>query len=224
MIMLTGCPSPGGNDNSSSTPSPTPTPNKPPPVRKYTTTITGKVVTPARAADPAKGDVIKTAQVWSSIDPETKVSVDPADGSFTITVTHPGTFTLNADYTAPDKNYKTGAPQTVSTTAPAHTRDIPLNYGYTTTLSGIVVALNPGGSGSARNDATVTVTVENRVVDSTTSSGTHADGTPAGNYRITITHPGAFRATASLPGVKDEVFNVARIITQTRVHNFALRP
>ena len=224
MIMLTGCPSPGGNDNSSSTPSPTPTPNKPPPVREYTTTITGKVVTPARAADPAKGEVIKTAQVWSSIDPETKVSVDPADGSFTITVTHPGTFTLNADYTTPDKNYKAGAPQTVSTTAPAHTRDIPLSYGYTTTLSGIVVALNAGGSGSARNGATVTVTVENRVVDSTTSSGTHADGTDAGNYRIMIAHPGKFRAAASLSGVKDEVFNVARITTQTHVHNFTLRP
>ena len=217
--MLTGCPSPGGNDNSSSTLSPTPTPNKPPPVREYTTTITGKVVTPARATDPAKGDVIKTAQVWSSIDPETKVSVDPADGSFTITVTHPGTFTLNADYTAPDKNYKAGAPQTVSTTAPAHTRDIPLSYGYTTTLSGRVLDNPPGASIDYRNGATVVITVEDHEAARTVSRTIEGN---AGNYSVTFDHPGTFRVTASFEG-RSESFAEVRYRNRTKAYNFSLR-
>ena len=202
----------------------------PPPQTKtipyaYTTSITGKVVTPARAADPAKGAVITTAQVWASTDPGNKVTVDPADDSYTLEgVRHSGTFTITADYTAADGNYKTGAPQTVTTIAAAHTKDIALKYGYTTTLSGITVALNSGGIGSARNGVTLTAAVEDRVVGSTTSSGTDASGNAAGNYRITISHPGTFRVTASFSGLNDEVFNLARLTAATHTNNFVLSP
>ena len=183
----------------------------PPPQTKtipyaYTTTITGKVVTPARAADPAKGAVITTAQVWASTDPGNKVSVDTADGSYTLQVTdHQGTFTITADYTAGDGDYKTGAPQTVSTTAPAHTQDIPLNYGYTITISGGIAddQRSTGGTITAGNGATVTAAAEGRVVESVTADST-------GNYRITFNHPGTFQLRVSLgtpPNVRSDVFD-----------------
>ena len=209
--LLAACPPPGGGGGT-------------PPAATYTTTVKGTVVTPARAADPTKGAVITTAQVWASTDPTKKVSVDTTDGSYSLEVAgHSGTFTITADYTAGDGNDKAGAPQSVTTTAATHTRNIALRYGYTITLSGIVVALS-GSSGSARNGATVTAAVEGREVGSTTSSGTNTDGTPAGNYRITFDHPGTFRATASFTGLNDEVFNPARLTAATHTNNFVLRP
>ena len=213
--LLAACPPPGGGGT--------------PPAATYTTTVSGKVTTPdgntvtqydtaTRSSVPSAAD----AKVWASTASTTKVAV-AADGSYTLTVTHSGTFTLNVDYPAGD--YKTGAPQSVSTTAATHTQNIALRYGHTITLSGIVVALNPGGSGgSARNNATVTAAVEGREVGSTTSSGTQADGSPAGNYRITFDHPGTFRATASFTGLNDEVFNPARLTAATHTNNFVLRP
>ena len=184
-------------------PIPIPSAGNPPPQTKtipyaYTTTVTGTVITPARAADPAKGAVITTAQVWASTNPENKVTVDTADGSFTLEgVKHPGTLTLTADYTAADGSYKTGAPQTVSTTAPALTQDIPLNYGHTTTLSGRVFDTPPGSTVVIRNGAEVIVEVESREADRTVSST--IDGSP-GSYRITFDHPGTFRVNTSFAG------------------------
>ena len=143
--------------------------------KTYTTTITGKVVTPARAADSTKGAVITTAQVWASTDPTKKVSVDATNGSYSLEVVkHSGTFTITADYTAGDGTYKAGAPQTVTTTAAAHTQDIALRYGYTITISGVIAddQRSTGGSITARNGATVTAAAEGRVVASVTSSGT----------------------------------------------------
>ena len=217
--LLAACPPPGGGGNPGSDLAKT-----------YTTTVSGKVTTPAGNTvtqyDAAtRRDILSAdaAKVWASTASTTKVAVK-ADGSYTLTVTHPGTFTLNVDYPA-GRDYKAGAPQSVTTTAAAHTQDIALKYGYTITLSGIVAALNAGGTtGSARNNATVTVAVEGREVGSTTSSGTNAAGTPLGNYRITFDHPGTFRVTASFTGLNDEVFNPARLIAATHTHNFVLRP
>ena len=178
--------------------------NPPPPQTKtipyaYTTTITGTVTTPAgnpvtqydsaaRRSSPSGDD----AEVWASTDPAVKAAV-AADGSFTLRVRHPGTFALTADYPA-GRDYKTGAPQTVSTTESAHTQDIPLRYGYTTTLSGRVFDRPPGSSVVARNDAAVIVEVEGREAGRTVSST--IDGSP-GSYRITFDHPGTFRVTTS---------------------------
>ena len=172
--LLAACPPPGGGG--------TPT--------TYTTTVSGKVTTPA-------GNPIATARVWASTDPTTKVTVGN-DGSYSLKVVdHPGTFTVSADYTATDGNYKAVAPQSVTTTATAHTQDIALKYGYTITVSGRVIDVS--GTAVSINGATVTARVEGRIVRSTTSSGTDA----AGNYSITFDHPGAFRVTASHMGMSE---------------------
>ena len=181
--LLAACPPPGGGG--------TPT--------TYTTTVSGKVTTPA-------GNPIATARVWASTDPATKVAA-AADGSYTLTVTHPGTFTVSADYTATDGNYKAVAPQSVTTTTPAHTQNVSLAYGYTTTVSGQVYVAPPS---ALTNGATVTARVEGRIVRSTTSSGTDAMGNPAGDYSITFDHPGTFRVTASLVGRRDASTNPTR--------------
>ena len=237
IIMLTGCPSPGGGETGTDPAKPTgggatpgnpdspgrtltvkktgfldttigpisiPPAGNPPPQTKtipyaYTTTITGTVTTPAgnpvtqydsaaRRSSPSGDD----AEVWASTDPAVKAAV-AADGSFTLRVRHPGTFALTADYPA-GRDYKTGAPQTVSTTESAHTQDIPLRYGYTTTLSGRVFDRPPGSSVVARNDAAVIVEVEGREAGRTVSST--IDSSP-GSYRITFDHPGTFRVTTS---------------------------
>ena len=178
----------------------------------------GTVVTPARAADPTKGSVITTAQVWSSTDPTKKVSVDTTDGSYSLEVAgHPGTFTITADYTAGDGDYKAGAPQSVTTTAAAHTQNVALRYGYTITLSGRVFDNPPGPSITFRNGATVIITTESRGLEvaRTTSSTIRGD---AGSYRVTFDHPGRFRITASFGGRSDS-FEPARITTPTTTYS-----
>lgn len=163
----------------------------------YITIVKGKIITPAKAADPAKGAVITTAQVWASTDTNNKVSVNTTDGSYTMIVTHSGTFTLNADYTAADKNYKAATPQTVTTTAKTHTQNITLKYAYTTTLSGRVVV---GIAATATNGATIIVSVEGREVARAVSSTIESQ---AGMYRIKFDHPGNFLTTASVGSGSD---------------------
>ena len=186
--LLAACPPPGGGGKPADI---TPT--------TYTTTVSGKVTTPAGNAvtqyDTATRRSIPSAEdaaVWASTDPAAKVAV-ASDGSYTLSVTHPGTFTLNVDYPA-EHDYKAGAPQTVTTTATAHKQNIALSYGHTTTLSG-QVSDNPSGTTYInRNELPVIVYVENREVARTTS---RTIGGIVGSYRITFDHPGTFRATAS---------------------------
>ena len=188
--LLAACPPPGGGGT--------------PPAPTYTTTVSGKVTTPAgnavtqyetraKPAVPSAAD----AKVWASTAPTTKVAV-AADGSYTLEVAgHPGTFTLNVDYPAA-RDYKAGAPQSVSTNAAAHTQNIALEYGYRTTLSGQVIDTDPAGP---RNEVPVIIDVEGREVGRTISS---TIGGNAGSYRITFDHPGTFRATASFGGRSGE--------------------
>ena len=197
--LLAACPPPGGGGT--------------PPATTYTTTVSGKVTTPAGSAvtqyDTATRRSVPSgsdAKVWASTASATKVAV-AADGSYTLTVTHPGTFTLNVDYPA-GRDYKAVAPQSVRTTATAHTQNVPLAYGYTTTVSGQVYVAPPS---ALTNGATVTARVEGRVVRSTTSSGTDVAGNPEGNYSITFDHPGTFRVTASLMGRRDASLNPPRV-------------
>ena len=131
--------------------------------------------------------------MWASTAPTTKVTVK-ADGSYTLEVAgHPGTFTINVDYPT-GRDYKAGAPQSVSTTAAAHTQNIALEYGYRTTLSGNTAVTLPGGTLFARNGVLVIVYVEGREVGRTVSPTISAD---SGTYLITFDHPGTFRAEAS---------------------------
>ena len=196
--------------------------NPPPQTRTipyaYTTTITGKVVTPARAADPAKGSIITTAQVWASTDPGNKVTVDTADGSCTLEgVRHSGTFTIIADYTATDGNYKAGDPQSVTTTAAAHTQNVALKYGYPITLSGRVFDNPPGASVISRNGATVIITVESRGLEVARTTSSTLEGNP-GSYRVTFDHPGRFRITASFGG-RSHSFGAVGITTPTTTYS-----
>ena len=196
--LLTACPPPGGGGKPADI---TPT--------TYTTTVSGKVTTPAGNAvtqyqfDVASGAAGRWRSVPSAEDAEVRASTDPAakaavaaDGSFTLSVTHPGTFTLSVDYPA-GRDYKTGAPQTVTTTAATHTRNIALSYGYTTTLEGRVTDTLPSGIIIARNGATVTVSVEGREVGRTLSRTIEGR---VGDYIITFEHSGAYRAAASFSG------------------------
>ena len=201
----------------------------------YTTTITGKVTTPAGKAvtqyDGALGRSVPSAEdaeVRASTDPAAKAAV-AADGSFNLSVKHPGTFTLSVDYPA-GRDYKAGAPQTVNTTAAAHTRDIPLRYGYTITLSGAVFYIPPGETVTFKNDATIIITVEYdvREVDGTlqvvndgvevarTTSSTI--GGNEGRYRVTFDHPGTFRVMSSFDGRSDS-FTPPRVTSPTRTHS-----
>ena len=156
--------------------------------------------------------------MWASTDPGNKVTVDSADGSYTLQVTHhQGTFTLTADYTAGDGNYKAGTPQAVSTTAAAHTQDIALRYGYTITLSGRVFDTPPGESLTYRNGATVIITVESPGLEVARTTSSTIGGN-AGSYRVTFDHPGRFRITASFDG-RSHSFEPARITTPTTTYS-----
>ena len=173
----------------------------------YTTTVRGKVVTPARAADPAKGNPINTARVWSSIDPANKVPVDSTDGSYSLqVVNHSGSFTITAEYTAAgDKNYKASDPKIISTTEAAiENQDIALEYGYTTTVRGTVVTLAGGGTTAPVVGATVVIEVEGIEADRDTARAGN------GEYRITVDHPGVMTAK-----VTSSTGNVTRNLTTT---------
>ena len=65
------------------------------------------------------------------------------------------------------RDYKAGAPQSVTTTAAAHTQNVALRYGYTTTMSGLVTDCLSVSSCSNRNGATV--------IGRITSSAEHID-------------------------------------------------
>ena len=171
----------------------------------YTTTVRGKVVTPAKAADSRKGSIITTARVWSSVNPADKVPVDSTDGSYTLQVAdHTGSFTITAEYTAAgNRNYKTGDPKTVTTRGAAiDNQDIALEYGYTTTVRGTVVTLAGGGTTAPVVGATVVIEVEGIEAGRDTAKAGN------GEYRITVDHPGVMTAK-----VTSSTGNVTRNLT-----------
>ena len=189
--LLAACPPPGGGGT--------------PPPETYTTTVSGKVITPARAADPAKGSVITTARVWASTDPTKKIDVG-TDGSYTLQVAgHSGNFTITAEYTATDGNYKAGAPQTVSTTeAEVNNQDIALNYGYTTEVTA-QVSLNATttSGGTISSGVTVVITAEDgHEVGRGITSGDFAATGVLPSAVIEVDHPGRITVTASRDGYR----------------------
>ena len=142
------------------------------------------------------------ARVFASTDPTNKVTVNEKDGSYSLTITHTGDFTLTAEYTATDGNYKTSRPQSVKTTAPTLMKDISLRYAHTTEIK-IEVSLRPGifAKGKVIHGATVVVEVEGREVARGITSGT-----PTPQCIFTIDHPGKIsKITASYPGYKSAV-------------------
>ena len=154
--------------------------------------------------------------MWA--DPAKKV-VARADGGYRLKVTHPGSFTLNADYTRTDGNYKASAPKTFHTTdEEIDDQNITLNYGYTTTLSGETFVRDPSLRYIPTDGVTVTIEVEGRVVASATSSG-------GGRYNITtFAHPGTYKGIARFTGMKDKDHHPARTTNKIASVDFALEP
>ena len=171
--------------------------------KTYTTTVSGKIITPARAADPTKGGTIGTATVWA--DPAKKVAANP-DGSYRLKVAHSGSFTLTADYTGTDGNYKASAPKTFNTSAEKiDNQNIALQYGHTVNFIGRVIYYPSGimgGSGRSQNGATVTVEVEGVEVD---RDQTKTIRGIAGSYSLNVNHNGHVTVKASYNGMTDSV-------------------
>ena len=154
--------------------------------KTYTTTVSGKVITPGLAADPTKGSTIGTAKVWA--DPAKKVAAK-ADGSYSLKVTHSGNFTLTADYTGADGNYKASAPQTVKTSQTSHNQNIALKYGHTSNAEGRVAVFprGTGFTGSMQNGVKVVAEVEGVAV---AESETRTIGGRSGSYSFSVAHNG----------------------------------
>ena len=153
--------------------------------KTYTTTISGKITTPAENPIAAK--------VWASTDTANKVTAG-AKGNYSLTVKHSGTFTIDADYKKPiprsSVNLYYKASKTVKTTNPTHDLDITLQYGYTTTISGTVLSNDATGIKSFPN-ATVIIEVEGIEKDKET------DGP---SYKIeNVAHPGCLMIRANPP-------------------------
>ena len=130
---------------------------------------------------------------------------EPAtSATYTTTVTGK---VITADYTAADGKYTTSTAQTVNTTGAAiDNQDIALKYGYTTTVSGTVVTIPPGGGTTTPVvGATVVIEVEGIEAGRDTTEGVN------GEYNITtVDHPGVMIAiVTSLTG------NVTRNLTTT---------
>ena len=129
------------------------------------------------------------AQVWVS--PANKVKAK-ADGSYSLTVKGPGPFQITAGYTGTDGNYKTSDPQTVKITGRTHRLNIPLKYGYTTTVSGFIYYEEYAGATPIRQRGAAVI-IE---TDYGTKIGeTVTDG--EGNYSVTVSHAGRFKVKAS---------------------------
>ena len=208
-LLLTACDSPTGenpNTNGGKVTPPKVIPPKvaPPivqPTKTYTTTVKGKIVTPARAADPAKGSIITTARVWSSIDPANKVPVDSTDGSYSLQVAnHTGSFTITAEYTAVDGKYKTSTPKTVTTKGVTiENQDIALEYGYTTeVIAKASLNTNTTSGGRVSSGVTIVITAE----DGHEVGRGITSGAVGPSAVIPVDHPGRIVITASHDGYR----------------------
>ena len=162
----------------------------------YTTTVSGKIST-------FQGDLIATARVWASTDPTTKVTVG-ADGSYTLAVTHPGTFSIIAEYTARDGNYYSSYPRVIMTTKAVYSLVLSLSHKSTFRLFGRVYSRS---SGNLVSGALIQVFINGREVKRTTSLNVPGY---MGTYNIYFNNPGTFTVKASFgsQSVTQKVENV----------------
>ena len=186
--MFSSCDPPGGAGSSGNAVNPTtPTTTG---SGKIATTVSGRITTPA-------GNPVTTAQVWASTDPANKVKVDTTDGSWSLPVSHSGSFTITAEDT--DDNYQTSDPKPFNDIKAENIdgQDIGLKYGRTTTVSGKTRLY--GGTplaGGERSGITVTIEVEGVEVGRTTSmAGT---GSTLGSYNLNdVAHNGRLTIKAN---------------------------
>ena len=160
------------------------------------------------------------AQVW--VDPANKVDVK-ADGSYTLTVKGPGTYQVTAGYTGKDGNYKNSDPQTVKITGQTHSLDIPLKFGYTTTVNGTVrYEISVGIPPNRHSGATVIIET-----DYGTKIG-EGISDRIGDYSITVSHAGKFtiKASALVAGTKatDNIPNIETTAPNMTGTNLLISP
>ena len=184
----------------------------------YTTTVSGKIITPGRAADPTKGSTIATAEVWA--DPARKIAVN-RDGSYRLKVLHSGTFTITADYTGTDGNYKASDPQTIHTSEASHSQNIALNYGRTVQVIGSVSVSTAPGVYIAKNGAVVIVEVEGVPVTKVKTTTIRGD---VGSYSFHVAHNGGVVIKTSYTGMRPDFITFRNVKDSTVGRNFTLAP
>ena len=134
--------------------------------------------------------------MWASTDTANKVTAG-ADGNYSLTVKHPGTFQIIAD----SDNYKQSAPETIKTTSPTHSLNITLQY--ITTVSGKITS--PAGNPIAAK------------VWASTDTANKVTAGADGNYNLTVKHPGTFQIIADLDNYKAS--DPKTIETNKQTHN-----
>ena len=196
--------------------------------KTYTTIVSGKIITPGRAADPSKGSTIGTAKVWAN---PARRAAAKADGTYSLKVTHSGTFTITADYTGTDGNYKASAPKTINTSAQnIDDQNIALKYGHTTSASGsvrvypdgVAESVLAGIPGTRTNGVTVIVEVEG--VEVARGITKHIGGSD-GEYNINdIPHNGTLTIKGSLTGMGTGSMNFIDVKNKPVHRNILLGP
>ena len=177
------------------------------------------VVTPATYKTVFPDDI--KVEVW--VDSANKVDAK-ADGSYSLTVKGPGTYQVTARYTGKDGNYKNSDPQTVKVTG-QHNLNIPLKFGYTTTVKGITY-YEAGVGGALNRQPGTTVIIE---TDYGTKIGEGTSKDPSGDFSITVSHPGKFTIKASAvlaDGTRatDEIPNIETTATEKTGYNIFIKP
>ena len=169
-LLLTACPPPDGNGTTNgegTTPA------------AYTTTVEGTVTDPS-------GREIEQAEVAASNKPSSPVRTQ-SGGSFTLQVTHRGTFTL----TVTKSLYRTLTTPIITTTEKTYRLPRPITLAplktYTTTVSGKVT--DPSGAPAAQAEIAASSAVKTQ---------TYSDGT----FAFKITHPGEFTLTVTKAAYK----------------------
>ena len=162
------------------------------------------------------------AEVW--VDPDNKVNTK-ADGSYSLTVKHSGTFQIFANYTPTDPSkrggYKQSAPQTVKTTSTTHNQNIPLKYGYTTTFT-LRAYLYPSGlSGTGTMSSGVTMRIE---VEGREAANGKTDDSLLPQYIAKVDHAGIVSLIASHPGYKTRRRDRITVKEPDHSYDFSLAP
>ena len=157
------------------------------------------------------------------VDPARKAAAK-ADGGWSLKVTHSGTFTITADYTGTDGNYKASAPPTINTSA----QNIALKYGYTTAASGSVLVYPGDVAESVLADIAGTRTNGVKVIVESVEAArgiTKNIGGSDGEYNINdIPHNGTLTIKGSFTGMRTDSMTLLDVKNKPVRHDILLGP
>ena len=149
------------------------------------------------------------AQLWIG---SAKKATAEADGSYSFTVKGSGPFQITARYTGGDGNYKNSAPQTAK--IDGKPINIPLRYGYTTTVSGVIYyEATPAATPNRQGGATVIIETDYGTKIGKTISDR------SGNYSIKVSHAGKLILKASAEVAEKRAYNDDSPIETTAPEN-----